>query len=150
MKTKAAVKPIQLKFEDAGRRVVVTPDDNDRYLLTVEQAILACNLMERVSGFQPRFEKMLSRLAAWLSDSRGAVDSAYVTIRDAGLLFLVVRKNTEYDREFEDALTELDLAVARDRDTSGITISMLALPKCSNASISGFLHPDYSLQYDAS
>ena len=65
-----------------------------------------------------------------------------ITVRDGGLLFLVVRREAEYEREFEDALTDLDAEIACDEEFDLIRLSVLALPHCPPEAMQSFLGDD--------
>jgi len=127
--------------------VVVTPADQDRFALTVEEAVKACRAYEQASAFRHQFQILLRMLADWIGQHRDQVAEAYVTVRDAGLLFLVVKKVPQYDDALEDQLTELDLAVAQDPNLDLIRLSVLAVPPASQEAIDSFLASGFTLQY---
>lgn len=54
----------------------------------------------------------------------------------------MVRRETEYEREFEDALTDLDSGIACDVDFDLIRLSVLALPHCPPDAMQSFLGDD--------
>ena len=84
----------------------------------------------------------MARLCRWSQDRAADVESAYITVRDGGLLFLVVRRETEYERDFEDALTDLDTEIACDEEFDLIRLSVLALPHCPMEAMQSFLGDD--------
>lgn len=134
-----------LKYEDRDGSVVVTPDDEDRFMITVEAAIRACQAYHQQAVFRMQFKQTLQKVAEWLRAHESHVGQAYVTVRDAGLLFLVVRKQPQYDSGFEDDLTDLDLQIAQDPDLNLIRLSVLAIPPCTDDGVNSFLMHDYLL-----
>ena len=84
----------------------------------------------------------MAHLCRWTQEHVSDVESGYITVRDGGLLFLVVRRDTEYDRDFEDALTDLVSVVACDADFDLIRLSVLALPQCPPDAMQSFLSDD--------
>ena len=70
-----------------------------------------------------------------------------MTVRDAGLLFLIVLNGTEYDSDFESELTRLDIEIANDSDFDLISLSVLALPKCDTVAVESFLSSKMKLRY---
>lgn len=140
-------KTTQLRYEDRDGIVVVTSDDEDRFAITVKEAIHACRVYQREEIFAHQFNILLKRLAIWLRTRQDEVADAFVTVRDNGLLFLVVRKSPHYDAGFEDDLTELDLEVAQDPNLDLIRLSVLAIPHASDDAIASFLVPGLTLEY---
>jgi len=138
---------LHLDYQQRDGTVVVVPADEDRFALTVEEAVKACRAYEQASAFRHQFQILLRELADWIGQHRNQVAEAYVTVRDAGLLFLVVKKSPEHDDTLEDQLTELDLAVAQDPNLNLIRLSVLAIPPVSHEGIDSFLAPGFTLQY---
>lgn len=148
MRTAAAEKPLQLDYyADEGSQVIVTPQDEDRFLLSVQEAAEACRAGNKAILFKRQFGRLLKRLALWLGQYEEGVSRAFVTIRDAGLLFLVVQKTKAYDRDFENALTSLDIEIARDSNLDMVNLSVLALPSTSEDSYQSFAAPTFTLVY---
>jgi hypothetical protein len=137
---------IRLKSEGGGHLIVV-PEDQDRFVLTIEEAVKACRAYERTRSFENQFNILLRRLAHWIDEHRDLVRIGYLTVRDAGLLFLVVTKAAEYDRKLEDDLTDLDLEVANDPNLDLIRLSVLAIPPTGPEAIRSYLSPGFTLQY---
>lgn len=137
----------QLRYQDREGVVVVTPDDEDRFAITVGAAIQACHAFEQQKVFEHQFTIVLKRLAKWVQETQAEIAGAYVTVRDNGLLFLVVRKSPQYDACFEDKLTELDLEVANDPNLNLIRLSVLAIPEASDDAVASFWAPGHTLEY---
>jgi hypothetical protein len=137
----------QLRFEDKDGLVVVTPEDEDRFSITVEAAIRACQVDQKDAIFRFQFKRMLNQLAAWLTARSEHVAKAFVSVREVGLLFLVVRKARNNDAFFEDDLTDLDLQIAQDPDLDLIRLSVLAIPCSPDEAVESFLMPGNLLQY---
>ena len=53
-----------------------------------------------------------------------------------------------YDVELNDALTELDLAVANDDDFNLIQLDVLALPRTNSHGLESFVSPHMQLTYE--
>lgn len=137
---------IQLRWQETSREIVISPEDQDRFTATVEEAIKACqSSIQGFAKFQQAFKSLLTRLQSWISEHEKDVDSAYLSVRDAGLLFVVVRKGASYDRDFEDLLTQVDLEIANDSEFNTIRMNVLALPNCPSDSITAFVSPEYAI-----
>ena len=110
---------------------------------------MACQRHKEITAFQQQFCELLNRLGTWLKANAGKVHKSFVTVRDGGLLFLLVRNSVAFDAELEDALTDLDLATAQDSAFDLIELNVLALPMASEESYRTFLAPSFTWAYDA-
>ncbi len=142
-----ALPPIELHCGHKDRNVIVSPADSDRFTFTVEETIRACQLNKKVSEFKPVFNNLLENLGKWIKNHTDKIDNAYITVRDACLLFVVVQKDKPHDRKFEDELTDLDLSVAHDAIFSDIRLNVIAIPKTSPDAVLTFLTPGLTLKY---
>lgn len=131
-------KRIELLHSQGGQRVFVEPEDEDRFVITVQDAIKACRAYGRAADFQAQFKVLNNVLVKWIADRNDKIDHAYLTERDAGLLFVVVQKSEQIDPDFEDELTDLDLQIAHDSFLPMIKLSVIALPKCSKEQLGSF------------
>src|SRR5262245_24168443 len=107
---------IQLDCKNSDTRVVVTPEDGDRFAITMELAIQGCKIAGQLDKFNRQLHVLMGHLADWTDRYSDDIDKVYLGLKDDGLLFLVVRKSKRYNREVEDALTDLDIAIAQDSD----------------------------------
>ncbi len=145
----AKPEPVRLDYYGGPRDVLVTPQDEDRFMMNVEHAALACSIGQKfILPFRKQFEeRLLPLLAAWLQERQEAFCDAYVTLREGCLLFLVVRASVPYDRKFEEALVDLSMRVARDEDLDRIELQTLALPKVHQRVVESFLDSRMALQF---
>ncbi len=143
MPTETRSRWIQLDCSDEGSRVVVTPENQDRFVLSVRDAAEACRAARAVDSFVAQFNALLQRLARWLRDHPDACRKAFVTVRDAGLLFVIVGPAARHEAEVEEALTDLDLEVARDPSLDKMDLNVMALPLSGEAAYESFLHPEH-------
>ena len=139
--------PIFLNWQDNDNNVVVTPEDNDRFVLTVSEAVEACKARGNENKFGLQFNLLMRITAEWLKEHKDKISCSYLTVRDAGLLFLVVRKEISFNSDFEDLLTEFDIKIAQDPQLDLIDLSVLAIPNSNEAGISSFLKPGYTLTF---
>jgi len=138
---------IELHFEDKEGKVRIVPPDRDLMTIPVAMAIEACRAFNQQIVFKDQFDMLVDYLGRWIDQHREQVADAYLTVRDAGLLFLVVRRATSYDEAFESALTDLDLEIANDDDYGLISLSVLGLPSMDEHSVHTFLSHKMALRY---
>ncbi len=139
--------PLQLTYRGGPDRVVITPADEDRFVLSREEAIRACQAYAEKQRFASQFHLLLKTLARWLSEHEDQVKQAFLTERDKGLLFLVVQREPRYDEQLENDLTELDLQIAQDTDLRLIPLSVLAVPDAGQEVPLTFLSPQLRIQF---
>jgi hypothetical protein len=133
---------IRLDYTRDGS-VLVTPSEQDRFVVSIQQAISACSNAETTLKYFRQFtEVLVPKLKEWLKARRPKVQRAFLTYRDGGLLLLVVRKQTPLDGEFTDELTKLDVEIANDPNLDLIRLDVLALPNVPDESVKSFLSPD--------
>lgn len=125
---------------DQDGQVTLEGENEERFTLRFEEVVRACQLHVSVNRFSVQFRLLVKRLSGWLEGQAG-VKSAFLTLRDAQLLFLVVTETDEYDADFEDALSDLDIELANDDDLSDIGFGVLSLPNVPTESLESFMHP---------
>ena len=140
MKELTTVPCIQLDYSQDGS-VVVTPKDQDRFVLSVKEATSALSDAAQLLKYGRQFGQLMPRLTDWLQAQRENVRKAFVTVRDGALLFLVVRNQAKCDPAFTDALAELDMAIAQNESFDVIKLDVLALPDVSDDGVQSFLTP---------
>jgi len=135
---------IRLKWDDK-RHLYFEAEDRDKFIKTVDEAIAACRAYEYKGKFKGQFNKLISQLRNWAISRQDKVEKAFLTVRDSGLLFLVVRKSIPYDDDFENELIHLDAEVANSSSFSEIDLEVLALPNCGKDNYGSFCYPDYTV-----
>jgi hypothetical protein len=150
MTTETDLKALQLNHEDASRIICVTPSDEDRFTIRVDQAIEILKEGIRrddieTKKFASQFRILLRSLGQWIEKNKSKVNRAYLTIREHTFSFVVIRTETKYDSAFEDAVSELDIAISDDADLRGLSLHSIALPDAAEDSIASFLHPEFKV-----
>lgn len=118
---------IELHYGNSGQ-VRVVPEDRDIMAMPVEMAIEACRAFKQQVMFHDQFTHLIQFLGDWISTHDGAIQTAYLTTRDHGLLFVVVQKSAAWCEEVETLITDLELTVANDVDFRLIRLSVQAVP----------------------
>jgi len=137
-----ASQPVQLRWSLADDKVVVTPEDQDRFVIRLNRAIEILQQAHHAEEFKKQFDLLVRLLAEWVNHTSG-VKQAFLAPREGALAFVVVRDACEYNDDFEDNLSELDYRLANDEDLSRIRMHAIALPPVSEDALSSFLAPDF-------
>lgn len=149
-RTKKGQALIVLDFKASRGKVLVRPADDDLFCISVQRAAEACQMADKVYAFGSQFRALLEKLGKWILAHQKQVGTAFVTVRDGGLLFLVIQKRPLLDLEFEQEMTALDLDVAGDANFDQLRMNALALPACTEDSQATFLDPDGAWRFNAS
>jgi len=142
-----SLSPIELHFEDQDGKVRVVAPDRHVMIVPVSVAVEACRAYQDQIAFNDQFGNLLDRLARWIVDHKVQASQAFLTVHDAGLLFLVIQQSTEFDPDLENSLSELSLEIANDTDYSLIRLVVHALPNCGREVFESFLSSRMSLRY---
>jgi hypothetical protein len=130
---------IELHFENQDGKVRVAPADRDMLVMSVNSAVEACRAYRDQIVFNDQFHLLLSRLGQWVRERAAKIANAFLTTRDDGILFLIVMKEKQFDGEFEEELTQLDIDIANDGDFALIRLSVHAVPNCTEDEFRSFL-----------
>jgi hypothetical protein len=131
--------PIHLRF-DAGK-VVVTPEDQDRFVLASESAVQACQIMNASLQLRERFkEEFLAGLFRWCQDHADKVGECYVAISHVLSVF-IVGTSGKYDFSLDDPISDLEMAM----DEKGWSCDILQLPSNDTDSLKAFFNKEQSI-----
>lgn len=138
-KTSTLTPRIHIGHTDPDGEVVVHAGD-DRFLFTVQEAVNACGMWNKMAEFQGQMKLLTERLEGWVAARKNAVKEAFLTVKaGGGLLFLVVMAGREYDAVLESDLTELDIEVANHPEFNLLRLNVLAIPDSTPECVEAFL-----------
>lgn len=143
---KNRIRALLLRREPSGK-VRVGPEDLDRFAIQREKAARILRLVDRTEQFEKQFSLLLDTLGNWVSQNRGKVSDSYVTLQEGVLSLVVIRKQPEYDADFEDVLSELEVDIANDPDLNLIEFTTMPLPPVSEAALRSFINESVCLKY---
>lgn len=139
--------PIRMKWSEKNRTVLIEGKGEDRFPMKVREVIQACNIRQRANDYEAQFATLNHILGQWLYLHKEQIYKAFITVRDGHLLFLTVTNVVKCDADFEDALTDLDLAITQTPFLSDIFLSVQSLPYCDNDAYGAFLSPPTIIEY---
>lgn len=100
--------PVQLDWNDGERQVVVSPEDEDRFMMTCQDAAEACRQGREAMQWGNTFRKVLSFIREDLDSSIDRVRSCYVGPADGHLACFVIAKSSSFDFELAEVLADLE------------------------------------------
>jgi hypothetical protein len=104
--------PIRIDFRSV-QEVVVTAEGAERFVITSREAARACHSALGDKDWEQEFKAFLTHIYEWAKTHAEIVTGAYVGIGSEGLSVVVITRGEEYRIDFEDALTDLDIELAR-------------------------------------
>lgn len=104
-------KPISLHFESA-ETVIVTSDDEDRFLTTAKEAARACRTAEDAKWWGETFKGFLAHLNHRCAEMGDTIRACYVNIGDDGLRVFMATTGEDYEPSIADKITEIDIDIA--------------------------------------
>ena len=137
---------LQLAWDDIDGRVIVTPENEDRYQLRIDRVVELLQLAQDAESFKNQVNFLHKRLAGWMS-ARDDIENAYLTFRDGALSLVVVRNDPKYCPEFDDALSDLDIEIANDVDLNLIKLNTISLPPTSQEALQQFVDDNFCFLY---
>ena len=108
-------RPIRLNVR-SEKRVVVEPEDEDRFVLTVREAAQACQQHHDDKEWETLFNRFLIFLESWGKNHSDKVASVFVNVCDGALNILICTADGLYDTSLDDMLTDLDLELVKEFD----------------------------------
>lgn len=140
---------LELEWSEESDQLSVPHAVVDRYEIRKRRYARALQIAERLEEFDEQFSVLINALVRWMH-KRSDIAGGYLTMRDGSFLFAVVRTACEYDEEFEDSLSDLDIKLANDGDLNLLKVDAIGLPPASDAALSSFLDPDNTLKLPTS
>jgi len=135
----ALVDPIVVAYDSEAEVVTVIPKDEARFELHKRRAIEGLQLAKQADVFGLQLNLLMSRLANWSKAREAKVARAYLTLRDARLVFVVIPRQVECDEELEDDVSRFDLKIASNADFDLVRMNALVLPPTSDESLQSFV-----------
>lgn len=136
-------KPIQLRFDGKGE-VVVTPQDQDRFVMTVQVAVNACRAHNDQVVWREQFLHFAAAIHDWCKSRASKLRAAYLSVRGSGLAVFILTKEPTFDFEFNREVSALDLELMR--KFPRCPAELLQMPAVDEQELSGFLDVAGALQ----
>ncbi len=112
-RTTPSSRPIRLNFR-SERRVVVVPEDEDRFVVTMREAAQACKQAQDDKEWKDAFDSFLIYLENWAEDHANQIESVFVNVADGALNILICTAAESYNVDLDDLITDLDLSLVKE------------------------------------
>jgi hypothetical protein len=147
--TKTRPPVIVLDASENAQQVMIKPDTDDRFIMTVDAAIRACQAGDQSYRFGQQFTDLIGHLTQWIKERSEAIKTAAVTVRTSDILFYVMQKDVPHDDTLVTDLTELDLEIANSEEFDLIELNVMSVPCVSDGSSDAFLSSGQVFTYHA-
>ena len=94
-------------------RVLVTAQDEDRFIVTCAQAVAACKMQISNKVWFDELDALLVRVRDWSAQNSARVHAVYASPREGRIVIFVIPKSDQYDLELGNKLTDLDMELAQ-------------------------------------
>lgn len=136
--------PIHLRYHDDGQ-VVVTPEDQDRFVLASREAAMACQNQVAMSHFMEHFQKcVLAKLAGWCQSHSANVLACYIPFPFSGTCskVFIVTNSAKFDFQLSDAIADLEVEL----DEARWPCDILQIGSGGPEQLQVFFDPEQSIQ----
>jgi hypothetical protein len=134
------LRPIQLKWD--GGHVVVTPEDEDRFVKESVWAVGACQQMLAVERMAEQLKtEFFPMVRRWCEDHADRLETCVVALSPTVFMVFVVTKNRKYDFSLSDALADLEMELAQ----KSWPAEVLQIPDGSTESLQTFFDPEKAI-----
>ncbi len=111
VKTKSS--SIEIDSNDDKTRVLFTPDDKDRFVLSCRDTVRFAQLGQNIDAVGDELRALFTHVSEWCSAREEAIGSCYIVPRDGVLAIVMVPSSGVFDLKLSDAITELDIVIAQ-------------------------------------
>ena len=136
--------PIRLHFRDLDTRIVVTPDDNDRFVTTSSEAAQACKMAQDALRWNQEFEALLKHIHDWCAKHEERIANAFLSFSSDGLKLFLLTRGSKYRFDFDDAVSDFDIEL--DEKFKNCPSEIMQLPETPVESLTSFFDPAKAFQ----
>lgn len=136
---------ILLNYSDSGM-IVVTPEDEDRFVLTAQNAVKACHDRYREEEAIKSFKnKFLVPLSEWCRANAERIRACYVPVPVGHIQVFVIGKGKEFDFELGKDISQLELRLF----DAGWRVNVLQIPHSDQEELQTYFNIAGAIQVHA-
>lgn len=126
-----------------GKQVVVEPQDEDRFVMTAQSAVKACQDHRRQEEAIRFFkEQFLVPLIQWCLGHQDKVRACYMPFPQGGIQVFILTKSRRYDFAFGKEIADLELSLA----DVGWRVSVLQIPASDTEDLQTFFKVEGAIE----
>jgi hypothetical protein len=132
-----------IRISHTDGKVVVEPEDEDRFVMTAQSAVQACQESHhREEAIRTFKEEFLNPLYEWCLGHSGKVKACYIAVPVSYIQVFVVGTSQRYDFGLSRELSALELKLA----DAGWRVSVLQLPAASAEDLQTYFSPEGAIE----
>jgi hypothetical protein len=132
-----------IRLSHDGGNVVVEPQDEDRFVITAQSAVKACQDSQYIKQAIQRFKReFLQPVYEWCRAHAGAVGACYVPVPMAYTQVFVVGTSPKYDFRLGDELAALELKLA----DAGWRVQVLQIPASDEEDLRTYFNTEGAIE----
>ena len=139
MTTSIRTKPWVRVDADRHKGVVITDASGESHALGLDDALFAHKSLEQVHDIISQAELIKDRTSRWIGEHQDEINRAFFSLDRDGAIFVVVQRGKQFDPDFQDALSLLDLEMSQMEGLGTLDFRSFALPYCDDDSVASFL-----------
>ncbi len=136
--------PIRLHFRDVDTQIVVTPEDQDRFVTTSSEAAQACKMAQDALRWKQEFDGFLKYIHDWCAKHTERVAYAYLSFSSDGLKLFLLTHGADYRFDFDDVVSDFDIEL--DKKFPNCPGEVMQLPETPVESLTSFFDPAKAFQ----
>lgn len=133
---------IRLSHTDGN--VIVEPEDEDRFVMTAQSAVMACKdhqrYQEAIRAFKQAF---LQPLIEWCASHSGKVQACYVPFPSGHIQVFVIGSSPTYDFDLGRAVAALELKLF---DAGWQPVSIVLLPSAATEDLPTYFNMEGAIE----
>lgn len=130
---------IRLSAAEAERQVIITPEDQDRFVLTCDQAIAACKIHSSRKVWFEELGRLFFHVNHWAIQHQDRVLACYAAPRGGQVVVFVIPKSDHFSFDLADLVVDLDIEITQ--KFQSIPAEVLQIPGASNSQFNSFVDP---------
>ncbi len=136
--------PVQILSADG--QVTIVPDNEDRFIMTAQSAVQACQSQEKLKRAVQAFKtEFIAPLFEWVENNKAAVSKIFIPVPSQCIEVYVIGASPSYDFELGKQLSRLEMKLHEE----GWNVSVLQIPQADLEELSTYFDPDSSLEIHA-
>jgi len=105
--------PIQIDHNDGERQVIITPENQDRFVMTCAKAVEYCELSNSFNIFKSDLLKLMEHCAAWAGKNKDRIREVFVGPHEYRVGVFVIPQSEHFDVELAERVAELSHEIGR-------------------------------------
>ena len=127
-----------VRLDESKAGLTITSREGETYSLPYDDALIASRSAAEFKDYAQQIADLMDDLLAWLDERDRGIDRACVALNPEVVKFVIIRRDSSFDPDLEDDLSDLDLKVLNEDAFAMLDFQSIALPDCSDDALASF------------